>query len=152
MEARHKIMLTGCHQVARTPPAFFSLELRRPLKSRSTAMVLRLRSDSAMATELPTIPAPTTHTSKRPPGFTRNTLASVGRYAPTGVRSLGTFVQIMKDSFSKTGRTAFDEGIDARGCRGRRVASGVSPNPIPLLQRPGLVSRPHSLLSLELPC
>src|SRR5215831_12337088 len=118
MEARHRTILTGCHQVARTPPAFFSLELRRPLKSRSTAIVLRLRSASAIATELPTIPAPTTHTSKRPPGFTRNTLASVGGNALTGVRFLGRFVQIVKKFIFPSWEKGRSEKTDAPRRRG----------------------------------
>src|ERR1700722_15607001 len=58
-------MFTRCHHVARTPPAFFSLELRRPLRSISTAGVLRERSARPIATELPTTPAPMTITSNR---------------------------------------------------------------------------------------
>src|SRR5579862_3595733 len=65
MDARHSAMLTRCHQVARTPPAFFSLELRRPLRSISTASALRPRSARPIAIELPTTPAPITITSNR---------------------------------------------------------------------------------------
>src|SRR5260370_24968220 len=60
-------MFTRCHNVARTPPAFFSLELRRPLRSISTASALRPRSARPRATELPTTPAPMTTTSNRSP-------------------------------------------------------------------------------------
>src|SRR6516162_2431879 len=143
MEARHRMMLTGCHQVARTPPAFFSLELRRPLKSRSTATVLRLRSASAIATELPTIPAPTTHTSKRPPRFTRNTLASVGRYALTRAPFLGAAIQIVKEFVFPNGerRRTREPAHDAAAGAGRPSwFSGRSTRVAFSDLRPGLVS------------
>src|SRR5271166_3239806 len=62
-------MFTRCHQVARTPPAFFSLELRRPLRSISTASALSPRSARPIATELPTTPAPMTIASNRSPAI-----------------------------------------------------------------------------------
>src|SRR5260370_5934852 len=71
MDARQSAILTRCHHVARTPPAFFSLELRRPLRSISTASVLSPRSASPIVTELPTTPAPITITSNRSPAITR---------------------------------------------------------------------------------
>src|SRR5271163_4207882 len=64
-------MFTRCHQVARTPPAFFSLELSRPLRSISTASALSPRSARPIATELPTTPAPITIASNRSPAITR---------------------------------------------------------------------------------
>src|SRR6267143_6429596 len=91
MEARQSRILTGCHQVARTPPAFFSLELSRPLRSISTTRVLSPRSAKPIATALPTTPAPITIRSKRSPTLTRLILSKAGAIARRKLKSLETF-------------------------------------------------------------
>src|SRR6266446_2102907 len=84
-------MFTACHQVARTPPAFFSLELSRPLRSISTTRVLSPRSARPIATALPTTPAPITIKSKRSPTLTRLILSKAGAIARRKLKSLETF-------------------------------------------------------------
>src|SRR5687767_8484246 len=67
-------MFTGCHQVARAPPAFSSDEAYRPARSRSTTVTPRApRLASAHATLVPMMPPPTIRISAR---------SSVTRSAP----------------------------------------------------------------------